>query len=52
MRKSNNEFLDGCIIDLRNRQNETLNALQLYIKLLKRNGQKLYLIGGKIFDFF
>ena len=52
MKKFNNEFIHAWIIDLRKRQNESINALQLCWKALKRNFQKILLIGGKIFHYF
>ena len=38
--------------DLKSKQNEVINALQLDLKLLKSNFQKIFQIGGKIFDYF
>ena len=52
MKKLNNEFLQRWMGDLRIRQNEAVNALQLCWKLLKINFQNLFLVGGKIFDYF
>ena len=33
-------------------QNEAINALQLCLRSFKSNCQKLFIIGGKIFDYF
>ena len=49
MKNSSNEFLHKLIGDLRSRQNEAINALQVCCKPLKSNFQKLF---GRIFDYF
>ena len=48
MNKSNNEFLHRRTDDLR----KVTNALQLCWKPLRSNFKKIFLIGGKIFDYF
>ena len=52
MIKYNNEFLHKQVDDLRSRQNETADDLQLRWKPLKNNFQKLFLIESKIFNYF
>ena len=52
MIKFNNELLHRQVDDLRCRQNETMNDLQLLCKPLKSNFKKLFLILGKIFCYF
>ena len=45
MKKSSDQFIRRSRVDLRNIQNEAINALQLCCKLLKYNLQKVFLIG-------
>ena len=52
MKESNREFPHRWIGNLRKKQNETINHLQVCYKLLKRNFQILFIILGKIFGYF
>ena len=52
MKKSSDQFIRRSRVDLRNIQNEAINDLQFCWKQLKCNFQTLFLIGGKIFDYF
>ena len=52
MKKFNNHFRHTEVVDLRRRQNKTINDHHLRWKPLKSNFQKLFLILGKIFYYF
>ena len=52
MNKSRNELVYDWTGDLKSKLNEAINALHLCWKPLKSYFQKLFLIGGKIFDYF
>ena len=52
MKKSNNGFPRRWIGELKSRQNKTINVLQFFWKPLKSNFQKLFLIGGEMFNYF
>ena len=45
-----NFFIDE-IENLNSKQNKAINALQLCWKLLKSNFQKVFYIGGNVFDY-
>ena len=52
MKQFNDEFIDKWLCDSRRRHNEAINDLQLCWEPLKRNFEKVLLIGGKVFDYF
>ena len=52
MKNVNNQFYRREVDDLKSRQNEAMNDLQLSWNSLKTNIQRLFLIIGKTFYFF
>ena len=52
LKKSITVFLHRWINDINNGQNKAINAIHLCWKPLKSNFQNLFLIAGKIFNYF
>ena len=51
-KKYNNEFIHKWKGTLKSRQNEAMKDLQLCWKPLKSNFLKIFLVGGKILNYF